>query len=649
MSPERGLGLGRGAALAGALALGGLVVGGAWLVLRGPSAPDSSARTQCLGAGERVVVTGETTSYIKTSPAMLVPNSAAMSAAGLGGFGESLEQTITESWTLDLRGVGAHPDGGFVVAMELTLRELSLGGEIQPTPPKPPVQLVGLDSRCKITSFGWQEELPLGPARRVQLLVSEFSFALPAQGGLLTGYHVGGADSTGDHSTRFTLSGDRLDGEMLTYSKLRIDGGSGGVRARLLAGEVSVEDPGTRWFGSLRRDREVSIGGLGGEVMRIRVQVDARTAPGSASVDAPVSGWAWGSLLDRKDASFGLALGTAQEEATRDANAVDPAALERAVDGWLAIFADGIDAGGNYASRVQALAAFLAANPEAAAPLLARLTGGELDEVFGARGAAFLAVGLADVPQTRAALLSVIGDDETSMGYRLNAAIALSTSKVPEDGLVEALEGWMGDPELDEFGRGSAYLALGGLSNRKGADYPDLQARISERIVADLTDPEVSENNAAFALDAAGNSGDGALAPAVANFLDEEKPEMRVLATEAMRQMPPEAVGDYLSGVLRNDLDPTVQAAALRALGSSHRGVALPEGVVTTVFGRIEGTDQTQYFRGGVGFLGQAAQVGNSEATDGLLKLWEREMARQPLDVDRLRALGAFVGPDGLR
>ena len=616
---------------------------GAVFLLRSDTEPAPTAST-CLPPGSVIELTGTTETFARVAPAGLVPNVEAMAAAGMGSLGGPVEQVVTERWRLALRAVGMR-DGETIVAVEM----VDYAGEVDGHPAEralPPPQMLGLDERCAITGFAWQRDLPLDPARKLQVLLAELQFARPGVGDQHDSYTLQAEDSTGEYRAIFQQLPDALLSEQLRYEKVHIQGAqASAVRARVGESWVRVEGAGEDWFGTLERRRDLAIVGPGGEIASVRVRVSARSAMGDSLVDVPTDGWEWGSLLRRVDIEFGVELGT--DGVTGEGKAVaDPAALDQAIDAWVGLFEQGLPVGGgNYASRVSALAEWLAQNPEAAGPLIELLATGVLDEVYGARSAAFLALGLADVPETRAALLTFINDDDAAMGYRLHAAIGLSSAGVPVPGLMDALEGWVDDPELDPFGRGSAYLVLGALSGQRGDAHPDVRERVAERLRSTLEDPDVSRDDAGFALDAVGNSGDASLVEAVGAYLEGDDPELKRMAADAMRSMPADVVGSRLRESLLGDSPEAVKAAAMRALLSSHRSEPLPEGVVAFVNERVSAAPPLGEYRAGVEFLGRSAGYGDADAEAALRALWEAEMAKRPLDPERLRALGAYTGP----
>lgn len=600
----------------------------AWFALsRSPPVATPATDTACLTEHRRLRVLGTTATRVHVDASGGLPGAM---GAGASTAGAPADQTVVERWQLAVEAVGRRGDGATLLAVRHESHQTSVDGH-DPSQEQPgSAALVALDGSCRIVGVARQAG---GGDRALHAALAELNHVRPARPAPAQ-VQQAMDDALGQASWRFERRGDSVLGVLLGYASLRARGdGPRAIEASDVRGSLELEGAAGGWFQTLRRRRQVGyfVGGV--PVAQVSVEVSARTEPGDA-VDIPRDGWAWGSALD--DEAPAIPRPGTQTVASAPYGAAE-------LDLLLASFAAGLGVGGNYAERVGLLSTWLREHPDAAPALLARLAAGELDGVFGARSAAFLAIGMADVAATRQALQAFVDDDAIPLGYRLHAAWSLQASSEPQPRLAERLIAWTEDTGLDAFGRGSAWLALGAMAGAGGD--PALQARVADRIGATLTDPEADAESLAFALQAAGNSAHPALAEAVAGFLDDEARGLDELAADAMGHMPAEAAAPHLTGVLRSGPRELLALTAMRGLARTVPAVPLADGVVDQARDVARTSANMGAFEASVGLLGAAGRAGDVAASDALRALWAAELARSPRDADRLALLGRYVTP----
>jgi hypothetical protein len=256
------------------------------------------------------------------------------------------------------------------------------------------------------------------------------------------------------------------------------------------------------------------------------------------------------------DADFRDAFGLADE---RD-RPVDPRvaqmSYEEALQAFLARFG-GADQPSYAAAR--SLAAWLRAHPEAAHRLIAAVRADAVDEA--ARPALFLALELSGTESARDALSDALADPRLRALDRARAASALSDIGEPTRNTAELLLAHAQN-EGDDMVANVSLLGLGNMSRRSGDD--ELRTYVRASLEKELA--TAGDAQALVVLDAMGNTGDPALADALASHIDAESAATRQHAAEALGRLDPAATGPRLLDRLREETDPAVGAAIVRAM-----------------------------------------------------------------------------------
>jgi hypothetical protein len=203
-------------------------------------------------------------------------------------------------------------------------------------------------------------------------------------------------------------------------------------------------------------------------------------------------------------------------------------------------------------SSARLLADFLRANPAAATVLAGRIRAGTLPKEL--RAPAALALSLADTPEARAALVSVIQDPGVSFEDRLRTIHATATTAHAGPEEARVLRKLASDPQQRDAAR-VATLALGTLAGKQKTSQPALAGAIREEI-RDQLSRERDPQRLLDLLGAAGNAASEDLQQAIEPFGSHRDPSLRAAAFGALGSIDtPEARERQLSW-LESETDP---------------------------------------------------------------------------------------------
>lgn len=490
-----------------------------------------------------------------------------------------------------------------------------------------------VDARCRFTDLGFAPRWSGASRRLVTTLLQSYEVVLAGDGDAR--WEADQRDGIGDYTAQYAMERSERGSIRVRRTKphYRLDREAVrmGVRVQLLGAEAEArfdpERPGWAREVTGRERVRFHVPGEGPQAFVHRFSIAREDARYAAVSDA----------LSLRDADFSDAL---EADPHAPSPSIDPAL--RAVDhdtalaSFLAYFADGRRDGVFPAAR--SLAAWLRAHPEGSALLFADLLEGEIDEA--AHAALFLALELAGTGESRQVLAGALVDPALSALNRARAASALAdhgepTRETAELLLTQARES--GSPMVANV----SLLGAGRLAGRTDPSDP-LRAELREALHGELARARGEPSEAAV-LDALGNSGDDAFAPALDERLSAARPTLRAHAAEALGHLSPEVARPRLLSRLETEESPSVRTAIVRSLrGTQAPGVDLTPAELALA-ARLLATSETAEARAAViDWVGRAAH--QREARRVLVAHFHAEP-----DVHLQQRIGAFVTPADLR
>jgi HEAT repeat protein len=453
---------------------------------------------------------------------------------------------------------------------------------------------VRVDASCRFGALGTSPRWRAATRHLVESLFQGGELVLPEDGASQR-WQAEQQDGVGNYTGRYHATAE-AGGQVVVRTKptyhLDTTAKQMGIRVQVLGGRMQgrFEPAQPAWF------QEVT----GRELVRLHIdgqapqgfihtysvkRDDARFRPVSDSlalVDADFTGDAAASASDEPAAS----------EPTR--TAVDYAAARARFHGFL------LEAGkqGIYAAS-RYLAAWLRANPQQSERLLTDLKSGAIAEQ--AHSALFLAFELAGTKESRQALSEALGDPGLSELNRARAATALADHGEPTREAADLLltRARSSDSSLVAS---TSLLGLGRLAARTG-DAEPLKGNIRRSLEAELTLAH-SDEATITAIDALGNSRDGAFAPALGERLGSGSAGVRAHAAEALGRLPSEVARPRLIAQFRTEESPRVVTAIARSLGAMPGN--LTDAELTLVAGRLSSSTSVDERAALIDWLGGA-------------------------------------------
>lgn len=456
---------------------------------------------------------------------------------------EVVEQLSTMHWRLRAAF------SGISRTETLTLKEERVEGSL--TDPF----FVDVDASCRFVGFGFARDWDARRRQFVQSMMRTHEFVLPATGDTQR-WSASQTDGMGSFEARYAITAGADDA--LLRIQRRKAAYSGKASAEVMG--LSVVVVGSEATATFDPDQPQWLtASSGSERVQIRVQ-------GKVQADLLQQ-----FRLVRDDTRFMAVRAMAASDADfRDAFALDvergrdaasPAAsmtYEEALRAFLGHFRGTGDA--SY-SAARELAAWLKAHPEAAVRLVAALKAGRIDEK--ARPALFLALELAGTKPARAALSSVLSDTKFRTVDRARAASALSDIGEPSQDTAELLLAHAQN-DRDDMVANVSLLGLGSMARRSGQD-DEIKAFVQTSLDRELASAD-NDNKTHAVLDAMGNTGDVAFADELESQLGAENVSTRVHAADALGRLDPVEAESRLLAQLREETNPDVNIAIVRAL-----------------------------------------------------------------------------------
>src|SRR5690606_24926693 len=183
-------------------------------------------------------------------------------------------------------------------------------------------------------------------------------------------------------------------------------------------------------------------------------------------------------------------------------------------------------------------------------------------------------------------------------------------------------------------------LGAGRLLRRTGADDP-LRTRLRDALSEELT-RAAGEPGEIAVVDALGNSGDDAFAPALDGRLSADRPALRAHAAEALGQLSPEVARPLLVSRLEAETDAGVRAAIVRSLSRTQDAVDLTPAELGLAARMLATTESASARAAVIDWVGSARH--QLEARRVLAAHFHAEPS-----VRLKQRIGAFVTPADLR
>lgn len=477
--------------------------------------------------------------------------------------GEDEDQLrATLSWQVDLRLA----DGRWrlrAALTDVTHRQALTAPDERTGGPLDAPFFVDVDASCRFVGFGFPRAWDARRRQLVQSTLLAHEFVLPPRSGARR-WSASQSDGLGVFAADYAVAaGARGPALRVERRKAAYEGATGaasmGLRVNVVgsAATASFDRARPQWWTAVS----------GHERVQIRVQ-------GEVAADLLQQ-----FRLTRDDARYVAVRAMAPSEADfRDAFEL-PVALDRPVDAAVAqlSYDDALAAFlGEFAgaddpsfAAARRLAGWLKAHPEAARRLVDAVRAGTIDET--ARPALFLALELSGTDAARDALSGALVDPHLRALDRARAASALSDIGAPTRGTAELLLAQARDGD-DATVASVSLLGLGGMARRSDGD-DELRAYIRGTLTEELEG--AGDARTRVVLDAMGNSGDPALAGAIGDHVDADQAATRQHAVEALGRLDPEVAAPRLLDRLRDEADPTVRVAIVRALRGAPTGDAI--------------------------------------------------------------------------
>lgn len=281
------------------------------------------------------------------------------------------------------------------------------------------------------------------------------------------------------------------------------------------------------------------------------------------------------------------------------------------------------------------LAEWLRAHPEQSARLLEDLKRGAIAEE--AHSALFLALELAGTKESRQVLGRALDDARLSEVDRARAAAALADHGEPSRETADLLAK-RGGTSGSSMVANASLLGLGRLAARTHEGDP-LRGELRSMLEAELRSAE-TEDAAIVAIDALGNSRDGAFATALADRLGSDHPALRAHAAEALGRLPADVARPHLVAKLETEQSARVSAAIARSLGQMPG--PLTDAELAVAAHKLATSTSADERAAIIDWLGSARDQA------GARQVLAAHFAAEP-NVGLQQRIGRFVGPADLR
>jgi hypothetical protein len=527
---------------------------------------------------------------------------------------------------LQLRAIGTI-DGATLLAAMLSETALSDedGSAVEAGDTTPPFLLtVGED--CSIAAMGHKQGAEPRGARLQQALARSIEWRIaPGQ----VNYVALQRDGVGEKSLRYG-HGSRRDGAEILQRRVThipvLWPRAVAAEARVVSSFGEARLGAGPWLEESHEEQILEIErGSSHEKLERSINVVRAEPPAIdpfEGLDLDPSRFQWGDRLEQAPKGPGSATNPA-------ASALASRSLDDVLDEALQIDRDS-RAGKGQRTSARALAAYLRANPSAAAGVVQRLRAGKIPAAL--RAPLSLALSLADTPEARAALVAVARDAKLAFDDRLRALHGAATTAHPGPIVADALREVSLD-RRDPSAERAATLALGSLAGTQKRADPALARQVRQQL-GERLEQERDPERLTGLLAAAGNSAGEDLLPAVERLGAHRDPSVRAAAVDALGALSsPEAAARQVA-LMEAETDPAASRAML--LGESQRGGRVSPELVALAARRLETEGDLGARRALIELLGHARD--SDTAMEAL-----RARFRLETDPGLLQLLGRFV------
>ena len=611
---------------------------------RSPGQHITPSRDHCrFDPGERFAYEGTTQTSVDMdlSPLIAMMN-VSDSALTLQASAAQHRETL-RTWSLELEAVERRPDHSNILAAQLhSVKATLINGEH--TGDMHDISapfLIHVSEHCGILEFAWRHDAPKQGTISQQTLVAALNFWLPKPSDSAR-FEANAFDFTGRYLAVYHSRGDRIGGRLEKYDRVFADarGGDRGTHVKDSSIMIALGERG--WFDTLKTSRTIAFDIRDVHIGELTSTTETRHAEPNdwrAEVDPRDSGWIWGLILEQKNIDVEQTYAIPDHVKgleTEDALAILRKMLDRQ--------------GKNPAEYGPFLRDWMRAHPELIPDITAMIFAGDFHDEAVLRSVIFFALGAANTPETRAALMTMFQSDELAEGYRIGAARSLAGTHPLPEGFIDSLIGDINDPEGNALGRGSMALNLGRTARAQETQNP-AAAQAARNEIRDMLATSEGGDHLVYSLQSAGNAGHDELITAIEPYLDHEDGHVRGIAARSLRGMSEDVAMDLVTSHYQDETSSSVRMQLLESAWtmSSNSGAPPAKALVSLVIEQLPATETGREFKGAVALLGQASEQGDKEARAALERALREEMASDERDHKRLRYLGKHTNSQWTR
>lgn len=481
-----------------------------------------------------------------------------LAQSGLVPEGQTLAPMVTSATLegrLEMQVLSTGETGAVVYARTTALKaSASLHPEEMDAP-----FLIEIDKACGLSRFAWPQSAVMRGARAQQALLWEGNWKDPATGVSEMAAHNG----TGAYVASLTVSRDaqgvlveRTHGPYQRLWQHRAEGFS----AR---GTLQVRTGAGPWHERLELQESQETEGQQLSVRLTMRRVPTASAPMVVNIDQSV--FVWGDLLPR---DFSRREARADNRFDRELRAkVAPLSLDQAIS----TLTESVKQKVGIERQWPSLSAWLEAHPEHTAEVMKKLSREELP--VEAVNAFFIAVGNANTPQAREALLSLKRSEAAPPVIRVRAMFSLIDRDDVDSEFARELasdaQSLTGSSSKEaQFMGNEALLAVTMMAGLK--EEPDITEVATEAVRALLNRGNDNAHVERVALKALGNLGDPKLLALAQPASAVVQRRTREAAAKTFRRMKPADSNGFVLGWLARERDVMVRREIYRTLESQH-------------------------------------------------------------------------------
>lgn len=555
----------------------------------------------------------------------LISSTGSVQTQQAGVHKKALALKGTTQGRLELALVGER-EGAYVLAASVSVTGHQGSKALNPIE-KSPIVLIRVEKNCQVRDFGWRTDASEQAVLHTQTLLSDLSWALPRpdERTSTTLLH-----NSGIARASFERQGALIVGRLSGFERMHVPGEKTIAKSR-----VVVRPSATGWFEGLSSTSSMraSFGPSGKWKSSIsiearRVQGDTPQPPEIAALEDP--GWRWGHLFGA--VTFG------GEPDIHNELVGDP--LEDVMERFFEM----LDGSSNPAERITMLIAWMRANPDQIPMLVELIKQNAFANPFGARAELFYALGSANTPATRAALMQIMNNEGMS-NFHADAAQSMGRSyPVPPE-----FESWLvtqASSPGKAWRRGELTLTVGLVARTQRAHNPELSARLTDVIEGWFEQPPIDMSTTDL-IAAANNTGDGRFIDHLVPLTHSDDPRTSQLAVNALGQMPYEQVVPEIRKLYTSKDATSAQRTGLLAglLMREEFPGADAELVQATSSGLSTQTNESELLIT-LKYLSQAAAAGDAGAQRAIDDLFVQELTRKPPRFEVIKILGQLASKE---